>query len=45
MSQLQVVAYDDTVASITLASGEVHSADLVIAADGVSDMFRQDDGD
>ena len=32
--EMQVVAYDEDEPSLTLSDGEVHKADVIIAADG-----------
>ncbi|KAL4962748.1 uncharacterized protein BDV14DRAFT_210389 [Aspergillus stella-maris] len=36
-----VVAYDEATPSITLANGEVHRADVIIAADGIKSLARE----
>lgn len=35
----KVVSYDEAKPSITLANGEVHEADVIIAADGILLVF------
>ncbi len=32
--EMQVAAYDENEPSLTLSNGEVHTADVIIAADG-----------
>ena len=32
--EMQVVAYDEDEPSLTLSNGEVHKADVIVAADG-----------
>jgi len=36
-----VVAYDEDTPSLTLASGEVHTADVIVAADGIKSLARE----
>ncbi|KAK9474983.1 3-hydroxybenzoate 6-hydroxylase-like protein [Dipodascopsis tothii] len=36
----RVVAYDDAAPSVTLADGSVHTADFVLAADGIRSLVR-----
>ncbi|KAK5263417.1 hypothetical protein LTR96_011178 [Exophiala xenobiotica] len=38
---LDVVSYDDTIPSLTLPTGEVHEANVVVAVDGIKSLARE----
>lgn len=41
LTEWQVVAYDEDEPSLTLANGEVHKADIIVAADGIKSTARE----